>query len=212
MAKALIDNKQYEYDLCSLAPIIFGDPKQGYKVEYEFIGIGKLLDEKEIDVLELNKLYFFYKEKKKFNLYQDIIVDNELNVDTHTSLMKTLNFDNFVLINNFQDLLKEYKYKHNSNKDCSKSLPSIYKEVIKTHRRNRNIRSFTLSEHVDKDASEVSVFEVRDLFLHYGEVPFKIDLGFNDLLYKGLVITFNDGVQIKFILTNIIILSDDILK
>lgn len=205
MTKALIDNKQYEYDLCSLAPIIFGDPKQGYKVEYEFIGTGKLLSEKEIDILKMNKLYFFYKEKKKFNLYGDTIVDNELS----SSYDRLLKMHNFISINDFKDLLKEYKYKHNSNKDCSKLLPSIYKEVIKTHRHSRNIRSFTLSEHVDKDAIEISVFEVRDLFLHYGEVPFKIDLGFDDLVNKGLLITFNVGSTIRFKLSNVVLKVND---
>lgn len=208
MPKALIENKLYEYDLCSLSPIIFGKPKQGYKVEYEFIGTGKLLSEKEIDILKMNKLYFFYKEKKKFNLYGDTIVDNELS----SSYDRLLKMHNFISVNDFKDLLKEYKYKHNSNKDHSKIIPCIYRELIRTHRCTRNIRSFTLSEHVDEDAIEVSVFEVRDLFLHYGEVPFKVDLGFNDLVFKGLIITLNDGVQINFILTNIIILSDDILK
>lgn len=209
MTKALINNELYDYDLRSERPILFGDPKQGYKVEYVFIGKGKLLNDKTVDYTN-KKVYFFYKEKKKFNLYQDIIVNNELN--TSTALEHLIMTRNFVLINDFKDLLKEYKYKHVTNKDHSKIIPCIYRELIRTHRCTRNIRSFTLSEHVDEDAIEVSVFEVRDLFLHYGEVPFKVDLGFNDLVFKGLIIILNDGVQINFILTNIIILSDDILK
>ncbi len=49
----------------------------------------------------------------------------------------------------------------------------------------------------------------KDLFLYYGEAPFKIDLGFDDLVDKGLVIIFNNNTQIRFRLSDVVLKADN---
>ena len=139
---------------------------------------------------------------------EELMVNQEFSFNSNTDI-ESMEINNFIIINNFRDLLNEYKYIHNKNNDYYKLIPNIYEEIRKIYMRSRNIKSFTLSEHVDKNAIEINISEVKNLFLYYGEVPFKIDLGFDELVGKGLVIIFNVGTQIRFRLSDVVLKADN---
>ena len=139
---------------------------------------------------------------------EELMVNQEFSFNSNTDI-KSMEINNFIIINNFQDLLNEYRYIHNENNDYNKLIPTIHEEIRKVLLRSRNIKSFTLSEYVDKNAIEINISEVKDLFLYYGEAPFKIDLGFDDLVGKGLVIIFNNNTQIRFRLSDVILKADN---